>query len=381
MPDAPALPSDQRYQATRRVTLVGALTNVALAAAQLLGGLLTHSQGLIADGLHTLSDLASDFVVLFAAKHARHEADAEHPYGHGRIETLATSLLGLALISVAVGIGFNLVERMLHPERLTQPTPAAIGFALLAVFSKEGLYRYTMAVARRVRSDMLRANAWHHRSDAISSLVVVAGIVGSLLGIANFDAVAALIVCLFIAHIGWQLLWQSSQELIDSALDPATVRRIEEIIRSVDGVVAMHQLRTRKSGSCAFVDVHIQVPERVSVSEGHQISEAVRARLLQEVEPVTDVTIHIDPEDDLVARPSDGLPLRHELLAALAPDWRALGVAEQIHDVRLHYLDGCIHLELVLPLALCGDAELQAALRERGLAHPAVCEVRILFGE
>ncbi len=380
MPDAATAQPDERYRATQRVTLVGAVTNVALAAAQLAGGLLTHSQGLIADGLHTLSDLASDFVVLFAARHAHHEADEEHPYGHGRIETLATSVLGLALIGVALGIGFQLVQRMRHPESLLHPTPAAIGFALLAVFSKEALYRYTMAVARRVRSDMLRANAWHHRSDAISSLVVVAGIGGSLLGIANFDAVAALVVCLFIAHIGWQLLWQSSQELIDSALEPATVRRIERIIRSVDGVVAMHQLRTRKSGSGAFVDVHIQVPQDVSVSEGHQISEAVRARLLREVEPVSDVTIHIDPEDDLVARPNDALPLRQALLAELRPVWGELGLAEDIRDVRLHYLDGCIRLELVLPLRLCREAALQEALRERTLAHPAVCEVRILYG-
>jgi cation diffusion facilitator family transporter len=200
-----------RYAATQRVTLTGAAVNIVLATAQLIGGVLTHSQGLIADGVHTVSDLASDFLVLLASRHAHREADIEHPYGHGRIETLATSILGLTLILVAGGILIDVVRRLQNPEQLLQPTPAALVFAALAVISKESLYQYTRRVAKRVRSSLLEANAWHHRSDAISSLIVIVGITGSLLGLKNFDAFAALVVAMFIGHIGWRVLWRSGK--------------------------------------------------------------------------------------------------------------------------------------------------------------------------
>ncbi|MGV6816767.1 MAG: cation diffusion facilitator family transporter [Thiotrichales bacterium] len=347
----------ERYKATQRVTLIGALVNSLLAAAQVIGGILTHSQGLIADGIHTLADLLSDFVVLFAAKHAHTEADSEHPYGHGRIETLATSLLGLMLIAVAAGIAIEVVKRLLDPSLLLQPTPEALFFAALAVLAKETLFRYTVIVAKRIRSSLLEANAWHHRSDAISSLVVIVGIIGTLIGIPAFDAIAALAVSGFIANIGWKLLWQSGQELIDSSLDEEIVKKIEQVIRSVDGVVNMHMLRTRKSGSDAFADVHIQVPGKVSVSEGHQIGEAVRRAILTNIDHVTDITVHIDPEDDFSARKSEKLPSRDELLGRLRRLWLPFEAANQIENINLHYLDGRVDLELIFPGALRNSPE------------------------
>lgn len=352
----------ERYKATQRVTLVGALVNCALATAQVFGGLVTHSQGLIADGVHTFADLVSDFVVLFAAKHAHAAADSEHPYGHGRIETIATSLLGLSLIAVAAGIAIEVAKRLLDPGQLLQPTPEALFFAALAVISKELLFRYTVVVARRIKSSLLAANAWHHRSDAISSLIVIVGIVGSLIGIPAFDAVAALVVVGFITNIGWKLLWQSGQELIDSSLDEETVKDIGQVIRSVDGVVSMHMLRTRKSGSDAFADVHIQVPGKISVSEGHQIGEAVRRAILTRIEQVTDITVHIDPEDDYSARLNEELPSRDELLGRLRRLWLPFEVANDIEKINLHYLGGQVDMEIFLP----------CELRD----HPEVAEIR-----
>ncbi len=369
-----------RYQETRRVTIVGALVNTLLAAAQIFGGLVTHSQGLIADGLHTLADLTSDFVVLIAAKHAHAAADEEHPYGHGRIETLATSLLGISLLAVAAGIAIDVIGRLLSPAQLLKPTPAALAFALLAVLSKEGLYRYTVSIARKINSSLLEANAWHHRSDAISSLLVIIGITGSLAGIPAFDAFAALAVAGFIALIGWKLLWQSGQELIDASLDDATLDKIENVIRSVDGVVNMHMLRTRKSGSDAFADVHIQVPSKISVSEGHQIAEAVRAALQREIDEISDVTVHIDPEDDLSASQNAPLPLRDELLGRLRKAWLGLEIAEAVENIVIHYLNGQIELEIYLPKKYADHPEVND-LRSAALAQPYIHHVSIHYSD
>jgi len=276
----------ERYQATRKVTLVGAGVNVFLCVIQLLGGFFTHSAALIADGFHTLSDLLSDFVVLFAAKKASEEADEEHPYGHGRIETLATIILGALLIAVAVGMLFNLLERLISGERLPQPTTLAMFFAALGILLKETLYRYTKATAEKFNSEMLRANAWHHRSDALSSIVVLIGVTVNLAGIKYADTLAAIIVAILIARIGFGLVINSAQQLIDSALDEDTIDTINAAINRVDGVESVHELRTRKSGDNALADVRIQVSPRISISEGHQISETVRRQIMQAV-PMT----------------------------------------------------------------------------------------------
>ena len=375
----PADKLEQRYQATRKVTLAGALVNVALSTAQLLGGLLTHSQGLIADGVHTLSDLASDMVVLIATRKAHREADEEHPYGHGRIETLATSLLGLGLVAVAGAIFIDVVERLLSPDRLLRPQPLALVFAAAAVLSKEALYQYTKRVAKKIRSSLLEANAWHHRSDAISSLIVIVGIAGSLMGIRYFDALAALAVALFIGHIGWKLLWDAGQELIDASLDEELVKKTEAVIKSVYGVEDMHLLRTRKSGADAFADVHIQVSPKVSVSEGHQIAESVRQAIVDKIDEITDVTVHTDPENDLLAKPSNHLPLRDKVKETLARAWQNIDLANDIESLNLHYLDGGIHLEIYLPLALASETEQADQLQVRALEIPGIEQVDIYY--
>ncbi len=369
-----------RLETTRRVTLVGAGVNALLALAQLVGGFFTHSQALIADGVHTLSDLASDFIVLVAAHEAHRDADEEHPYGHGRIETLATGVLGLGLVVVGIGIGWDAADRLLHPERLLNPTPMALFFAALAVLSKEGLYHYTRRVAKKIRSAMLEANAWHHRSDAISSLLVIVGIVASLLGVEGADAWAAIGVALFIVHIGGRLLWQSGQELIDASLDDEVLQRTQEVIQSVDGVVSMHLLRTRKSGGNAFADVHIQVPSRISVSEGHQIAEAVRKAIVDKIDEITDVTIHTDPEDDALAKPNDHLPLRDEVVGQLRRRWLSLPLYDDIENIDLHYLDGRIDVDVYLPLKWADNPDgVLDELERLGASVVHVDKVRIFF--
>jgi len=360
-------PLDTRYQDIRKVTLVGAVVDLVLGVAKIIVGVFASSQALIADGIHSLSDLATDFLVLFAAKHAHREADDEHPYGHGRIETVATVVLGVSLVAVAVGISYDAVRRLMAPELLLHPGWPALLVAVISVLSKELIYQYTARAARRLRSKMLHANAWHSRSDAISSIIVVVGVLATMLGYPTFDALAAVAVALMVAKIGWDLLWQSLQELIDTALDPERVEAIRETIMAVDGVRTCHMLRTRHSGSDALVDVHILVDPALSVSEGHQIGEAVRWRLIKTIDDVSDVTVHIDPEDDEQASSCAGLPLRDEILRRLEQQWQYLDIGKRLDKVVVHYLDGKVHVEVFL--SSTGEdsqqlAELSGAIRE-----------------
>lgn len=345
-----------RYQATRNVTLIGMIVNIFLSAAQLVGGFFTHSQALIADGIHTLSDLASDFVVLFAAKLASKDADEDHPYGHGRFETVATTILGLALAGVAVGIAMNAISRISHPERLLQPAPLALLFAALAIVSKEALYHYTMHVAKRIDSKMLRANAWHHRSDAISSVLVALGVAGSVIfEIPWLDAAAAILVAAMIFYMGARLILDSTMELVDTALEPEKTSEISEFISNIEGVEHMHMLRTRKMGNTVLADVHLQVNPYLSVSEGHYIAERVIHELRNKFPEMHDITVHIDPEDDEVKSPSKDLPSRNKVMAEIYPAIQQVGIDQDIRNIVLHYIDGKIEIEIFLKNSVTSD--------------------------
>ncbi len=185
--------------------MIGAVIDFALGIAKIVVGIIGHSQGLVADGVHSLSDLATDAIVIWAAKQGTREADSEHPYGHERIQTVATVLLGLALIAVAIGIAYDAISRLFHPESLAAPTTLTLIVAAISIIAKEGIYHYTIRVARRIRSKLLTANAWHSRSDALSSVVVLLGILGAMAGLSYLDAVAAVIVAAMIAHVAWRL--------------------------------------------------------------------------------------------------------------------------------------------------------------------------------
>ena len=345
-------PASRRYKDTVRVTLIGSVIDLLLGVAKIFVGFTAQSQALIADGVHSLSDLVTDVAVLYAAKHSHQEADEDHPYGHGRIETAATVGLGIALMGVAIGIMIDATHRLFNPTTLMSPGMLALVIAGISVLSKEAIYQYTMVFARRYRSNMLKANAWHSRSDAISSIIVVVGIIGSMAGLMYLDAIAAIGVGVMIAKIGWDLAWHSLKELIDTGLEIERVQAIEKAILDVDGVNTLHILRTRQIGADALVDVHIQVEPHISVSEGHYISETVRSKLINEIEEVIDVMVHIDPEDDEHVPQIKKLPLRHEILKKLDLAWVNVEEAKKIENITLHYLQGKIQIELLLPLSI-----------------------------
>ena len=355
------LTSSQRYKDTVRVTLIGSVIDLILGVSKIFIGFTAQSQALIADGVHSLSDLVTDFAVLYAAKHSHQEADEDHPYGHGRIETVVTVGLGIALMGVAIGIMIEATHRLFNPNTLLSPGMLALAVAVISVISKEAIYQYTMVFARRYRSNMLKANAWHSRSDAISSIIVVVGIIGSMAGLTYLDAVAAIGVGIMIAKIGWDLAWHSVKELIDTGLEKDRVSAIEKSILEVDGVGTLHVLRTRQIGADALVDVHIQVDSHLSVSEAHYISETVRSKLIKEIEEVIDVMVHIDPEDDENIPEITKLPLRSEMLKKLEQAWVDVKEAKKIENITLHYLQGKIEIELLLPLAILHNEGLDNA--------------------
>ena len=340
----------QRKQETNRITLWGTAVNLVLAIIKIAGGIIGQSQALVADGIHSLSDLASDGMVLIAAKHAGEEADEDHPYGHARYETLATVALGLLLMGVAAGIAYNAILRLEKPDEIAVPALFTLAIAVISIFSNEGLYHATRAVALKLRSPLLEANAWHHRSDAISSIIVLIGIGATYIGYPLLDAIAAILVALMIAKIGLDLSRQSIQELVDTALDPETVNQIKQTILSIDDVRELHMLRSRRMGQNALVDVHLLVSSKLSVSEGHHISEAVENILIEKFVDVNDVTVHIDPEDDETAATCRHLPLRGELLLELSNQWSNHATLKNIENITLHYLDGQISVEASLSL-------------------------------
>jgi len=339
---------DARYREVARVTIVGAILDLVLGIAKLLAGYLAHSQALIADGIHSLSDLATDGIVLLAARHSNLGPDAEHPYGHGRFETIATVGLAVALVAVASGIAYSAISRLISPEVVPQPGIWALLVAALSIISKEWIYQYTIRVARRQRSDMLRANAWHSRTDAFSSVIVLAGVAGTMAGFTYLDAVAAVAVALLIAHIGLKLGWDALKELVDTAADQRQVESLRKCIMDVGGVRDLHLLRTRHAGGQVLVDVHIVIDAVISISEGHHISEVVRSRLLKEFEGVTDVTVHIDPEDDEEEAVTLGMPLRDELLSRIHHQFDGIEALERIERFTLHYLGGKVQVEALM---------------------------------
>ena len=359
-----------RYAISKRVTYVSLSANLILAIGQVLIGVIGHSQALVADGFHTLSDLITDFMVLFALKHGAKEADADHPYGHARIETAITVVLGMVLVLVGAGIGVRAVMRLASGVPLVPPAAMTLWVAAITILAKEGLYQYTVRTARRFDSELLRANAWHHRSDAISSIIVFIGIAGSLAGINYMDALAAISVALFVAKVGIDLGWPAIRELIDTGLEPEHIKHLESAILSVDGVKTLHMLRTRRTGGRALVDVHIIVDDRISVSEGHYISEAVRAKLISEIDVVTDVMVHIDPEDDMVRAPSDKLPSRAIVRARLDQYFKDIPEAQHIERMTLHYIDGHIFIDVMIPLEALAEPSSPHLLARR--LHDAV---------
>lgn len=328
----------------KKVAWVGAVVNLSLALFKLMIGYFGRSQALIADGVHSFSDLICDFLVLMAAKYGNAEADEDHPYGHYRIETLITLALGCMLLLVGMGIAVDAAFDMAHAE-FQKPSVWTVVVAVVSILANESLFFYTSKIANLLDSNALRANAAHARSDSLASVVVLVGLVGALLGWEFLDAVAAIVVSLIIIKMGLHSAWHSLSELADKGLDEENLSAMREEILKTEGVLAMHQLRTRQMGSRAYLDVHILIPPYSSASEGHQIAERVHVGLTRKFPNLFDMTIHVDVENHPEVLPENLLMTREELKQKLDPYFDF-----KIQEMDLYYLKNQIEIRLILPL-------------------------------
>ncbi len=284
----------ERAAAASRSTWVSVAVNTALTATQVTVGVIAGSQALVADGIHSASDLVADFVVLLASHHSRKDADVDHPYGHQRFETAASLVLGLLLLAVGMGMLWSAASKLESPDAVPQVHGIALWVAAVALVAKESLFRYMLAVAKRVKSSMLVANAWHARSDAASSLVVGIGIAGNLAGYPILDPIAAAIVGFMVARMGWSFGWDALHDLMDRAVDEAEVEAIRQTLADTPGVANVHDVRTRKMGDMIVVDAHLEVDATITVEAGHDITVAARQRVMQR-HRVLNLMTHVDP--------------------------------------------------------------------------------------
>lgn len=369
-----------RGRAIERTALVAIVTNTLLTVGQIIIGLFANAFSLVADAAHTLSDLVTDVMVLLAGRRGAGPADVNHPYGHARVETFTTLVLGVVLGAVGLGFLWSSGTRLQTIETLPTLHPAALAMAVFTLVAKEALFRFTLAAARRLQAPLLEANAWHARSDAASSLVVAAGIGGSLAGYPFLEPLAAAVVGFLILHMGIKLATSSVRELIDTGLPAEELARLRRTIENTPGVIGLHEIRTRRMANRVLCDAHIQVDPHLTVSEGHRVSDNVMLHIRTAHPEIKDVLVHVDPEDDLELQnaPAGPLPERATIVADVAgllgPD------APLPKRVQIHYLGQRVEVEVILPVLLAADALAAFEQRRRTwlVQHPYYRAIRLL---
>ena len=292
---------DAREKAISRVTLAGSAVNVLLTGFKFVAGLLGRSAAMTADAVHSLSDLVTDAVVILFVHISSKPADKDHDYGHGKFETLATSVIGLALAAVACGIVYKAcvaLHAWLNGTDLPAPGMLALWAALISILLKELIYRYTMRESRKLNSPALEANAWHHRSDALSSLGTLVGIGGAILLGRRWtvlDPIASLVVAVFLFRTAWKLLKPSFGELMEASLPDEVEKEILQIVTSFPDVSDPHNLRTRRIGNRYAIELHIRMDGNVSLTESHSRAHYIEKALKERFGPDTHVTVHVEP--------------------------------------------------------------------------------------
>lgn len=340
------LSSERR--AASRVTVIGMLLDAILGFIKVLGGVLFHSQALLVDGIHSFSDVISDLVVLVVMRVSRQGPDADHPYGHQRIETMGTMVLGSFLIAVGAALAWDNTLRLMGEGSVNLPEWPVLVAAAISIGSKEWIYRYTRHVGIRIRSDLIIANAWHSRTDAFSSVIVLFSTIGAMLGYVWLDILAAVVISAIIIHIGWKFTWDSVKELVDTGLSPEDTRMLKDIALEIDGVRNIHELRSRRMGHDIMLDIHLVVRPEISVSEGHQIGMQVVAAMREQLDNIIDINFHIDAENDEDhPQTSEQLPSRREIRTMLSSHIEKLPSDSKL---RLHYLRNKVHMELFMEI-------------------------------
>ncbi|MBT3529306.1 MAG: cation transporter [Gammaproteobacteria bacterium] len=339
-------------QEATRVTLIGMWLDIAIGLAKILGGVFFNSFALITDGIHSLTDAVTDVFVLIVARISHEGPDDEHQYGHGRFETLGTIGMGVVFFITAGILLYDSYYRLRDSESIPTPALAAILIAIISIASKEWIYRYTMSVAKRLNSSLLKANAWHSRSDAISSIAVLIGLIAAQQGYVWMDTVAAIVVALIIAKIGWELCADALSELVDTAVPDHRKAEFETCVLEIDGIQGITNLRSRISGGKIILEVRLQVNPRISVSEGHQLGELASRSLIGRFSDISEVIPHIDPvkHSESGEHPEHHMdfPSRGEIIQSVRDHWAKLLKEEDVASIDLHYLNQGVEIDLVL---------------------------------
>lgn len=295
--------AEKREKEIYRVTLAGSVVNLLLLAFKFVAGFVGHSSAMIADAVHSLSDFITDVIVIVFVRIAGKPVDEDHEYGHGKYETLASVIVGIMLAVVGVGLAVNGVEKTIaffKGEPLESPGVIALVAALLSIFAKEVLYQYTVIRGRKLNSPALVANAWHHRSDAMTSIATLIGIGGAMLLGQRWnvlDPLAAVVVSVFILKAAFSLMKPGVDELLEKSLPDKDKNEIAAIMTATPGVVAFHRLRTRRIGSKVAIDAHVKMDGSLSLRQAHDIASEIERSLKQRFGPDTYIGIHMEPAD------------------------------------------------------------------------------------
>lgn len=298
------------------VTLTGSAVNAVLILLKFIAGFVGKSSAMVADAVHSLSDFISDVIVLVFVKIAGKPKDKGHEYGHGKFETLATMIIGVLLVIVGIGLMINGIEsviRSLHGEALERPTMLALVIAIVSIVSKEWLYRYTIKAGKRLDSQAVVANAWHHRSDAVSSMGTLIGIAGAMFLGAKWrilDPIAAMVVSVFIIKSGYDIIRPCISELLEASLPEDKEKTIIRLVTGVPGIVCVHNLRTRRIGNGIAVDLHAKMDGNITLSEAHEKATAAEKAIRKAFGDNSIINIHMEPYQETSAS-SDKLTVGH----------------------------------------------------------------------
>ena len=371
-------PEQAKREATQ-VTVVGMCLDISLSLLKIFGGLFAQSFALVTDGIHSLTDAITDIFVLIVTRISQSAPDQEHPFGHGRFEALGTITMALVFFVTAAVLLFDSFSRLNSGVSLSTPAWWSLLIAAISIASKEWIYHFTMRVANKLNSSLLKANAWHSRSDAISSIAVFIGLIGAQLGYLWMDTLAAIFVALLIAKIAWELCCESLKELVDTAIPLAEQLKIQQSLLNLAGIHRVHGLRSRRSGGKVILEVELAVDPRISVSEGHQLGEAASEMLTTKFPEINDVIVHIDTDNE--AHCCDPrLPLRPALIQSIEQAWPRDLPIEAIEKIDLHYLNKNIEIDIYLSKSLLQKHSLShlSSLISQALGHlDSVSNIRL----
>ena len=283
---------DDAKRVTMQVSTAGIVCNAALTVFKLVAGIVAHSSAMVADAVHSASDILGSLIVMIGAVFSHKAADASHPYGHEKLECIASILLGNILVVVGAAIGYAGVMKIVRGETLAAPGVLALIAAVVSIVVKEGLYWYTIAAAKRIRSVSLKAEAWHHRSDALSSIGSFAGVLGARLGVPILDPIASIVICLFIFKVAYEVVSDAVNNLLDTPCDPQVEASIRTTIQSVPGIERIDLLRTRSFGSKVYVDAEVAIDGTMTLEAAHDIVEQAHDQVEQDFPDVKHIMIH-----------------------------------------------------------------------------------------